>query len=82
MSETKATRTKARSVAHAEFEIFNTILHGVPITELQQHLVADNVSEARFNKAAQNVATILKNARDRRRYKLPKDHPEFQARDD
>ena len=69
---------RAKSVKHAEYEILNQILIGVPIDDLEFSLVPNNdkVAQKRFDTAAKNVCKVIENMKLKRIPYLPDDHPD------
>ena len=76
--------SRARSVAHVEYEILEWVGRRAWLDGLMADMVpeGDNVAEKRFRKGATNISTYLRNMMDRRQHKLPKDHPEYMEREE
>ena len=70
--------SRAKSVKHAEYEILNQILVGVPIDDLEFALVPENdkVAQKRFNTAAKNICKVIDNMKQKRIAYLPDEHPD------
>jgi len=75
--------SRARSVAHAEYEILNSYWK-VNLIDLKNQMSpeGDEVAEKRMTTAMSNVSKYLKNMKDRRMHKLPKDHSEYRGKDE
>ena len=73
---------KAKTVIHAEYEILKAVIENVPLDEVHERLVKDDASATRFEKAANNVATLISNLAVRRQHRLPFDHPDFKHKED
>lgn len=74
--------SRARSVAHVEYEVLDWVGRRAWLDGLMAEMVpeGDKVAEKRFRKGATNVSGVLKNMMDRRLHKLPKDHPDYMER--
>lgn len=75
-------KVKAKSVAHAEYEILGECLNNIPLNDVQEALVNDEVSEKRFKQGAKNVATLIRNLMARRQHRLPKEHEHYKQKED
>lgn len=75
---------RAKSIDHAEFALLNHLLDTVDLYSLEQRMVPDGDAHAkkRFDKACEKVCGLLENMADRRRHKLPADHPHYKAKED
>jgi hypothetical protein len=73
---------RAKSIHHAEYAVLQQLLDGVDLHQLKKRMVpdGDNVAEDRFNKGAEKVCKLIENLSDRRRHKLPQDHPHYKAK--
>ena len=76
--------SRARSVAHVEYEILEWVGRRAWLDGLMAEMVpkGDKVAEKRFRKGATNISTYLRNMMDRRQHKLPKDHPKYMEREE
>ena len=70
---------RAKSVAHVEYEILEWVGRRAWLDGLMAEMVpkGDKVAEKRFRKGATNISTYLRNMMERRKHKLPKDHPKY-----
>ncbi len=75
-------RTKAKTVIHAEYEILKAVIDRVPLDEVHHFMVRDEASATRFKKAANNVATLINNLAERRKHRLPFDHPDYRNKEE
>ena len=50
---------RAKSVAHAEYEILNALIERVPLGDLEELMVNDEHSRKRFAKAGENLLDKL-----------------------
>lgn len=75
---------RAKSIDHAEFELIQHLLDTVDLFGLEQRLApeGDEHAKKRFDKACEKVCKLLENMGDRRRHKLPTDHPHFRPKED
>lgn len=73
---------RAKSIHHAEYSVLQQMLDGIDLNQLKQRMVpdGDKVAEDRFNKGAEKVCKLIENLSDRRRHKLPQDHPHYKAK--
>ena len=76
--------SRARSVAHVEYEVLDWVGRRAWLDGLMAEMVpkGDKVAEKRFRKGATNISTYLRNMMDRRQHKLPKDHPKYMEREE
>ena len=72
--------SKAKTVIHAEYEILKAVIDRVPLDEVHHFMVRDSASATRFEKAANNVATLINNLAERRKHRLPFDHPDYKLK--
>mgnify|MGYP000066547435 CR=1 FL=1 len=75
---------RARSVAHAEYEILEWIGNKAWLDQLMVEMIpeGDKVAERRFRKGAENVCKYLENMIERRKHKLPKFHDDYKEREE
>ena len=75
---------RAKSIDHAEFALIQHLLDTVDLYSLEARMVpaGDDVAKSRFDKACEKVCKLLENMSDRRRHKLPADHPHYQEKED
>jgi hypothetical protein len=75
---------RAKSIDHAEFALLQHLLDTVDLIGLESRMVpdGDTVAKNRFDKACENVCKLLENMSDRRRHKLPSDHPHYKAKEE
>ncbi len=71
--------SRARSVAHAEFEICKEILLRISMVDLKSQMVPeeDEVANKRFMTAIENIGGYIFNMAERRKHKLPQGHIDF-----
>jgi len=73
---------KAQTITHAEYEILKEVLNNIPLEDLYEAIVADEVSEKRFKAGAGNVAKLIRNLMVRRQHRLPHDHEDYKAKEE
>lgn len=73
---------RAVSIVHAEWEIMNTILSDVDLSELRERMATDQHSAKRFDKAAKEVLRLVNNRMVARQHNLPKTHPSYKPKED
>lgn len=73
---------RAVSIVHAEWEIMNTILSEVDLSELREQMATDQHSAKRFDKAAKEVLRLVSNRMVARQHNLPKTHPSYKPKED
>tara|TARA_R100001082_G_C4356846_1_gene157292 strand:+ start:1103 stop:1339 length:237 start_codon:yes stop_codon:yes gene_type:complete len=76
--------SRARSVAHVEYEILEWVGRRAWLDGLMAEMVpeGDKVAEKRFRTGATNISTYLSNMMVRRQHKLPKDHTKYMEREE
>ena len=76
--------SRARSVAHVEYEILEWIGRRAWLDGLMAEMIpeGDKVAEKRFKTGATNIGVYMRNMQDRRRHKLPKSHAEYRGKDE
>jgi len=89
---TKAPRrkraTRARSVAHVEYEILDWIGRRAWLDELQRSMTPwkngqpDKIAKKRFRKGAENITGYLLNMVQRRKHRLPENHVDYEPKGD
>lgn len=65
---------KAKSVAHAEWEILNEIMNNIDFESLRDRLVTDEHSKKRFDTAGENICSLIERMMQTREKNLPKGH--------
>mgnify|MGYP005987925553 CR=1 FL=1 len=73
---------RAVSITHVEYELISYVLTEINIDELAEYMATDDVSMKRFKQGAKNVGLMLKGMMERRKHRLPKDHPEYAPKED
>lgn len=73
-------RGKAASVSHAEYEILRVLTDDIDLRSLRQSMCPDKVSQVRFDKAAKEVAVLIRNMMERRTHRLPKKHVDYKEK--
>lgn len=73
---------KAKTIPHVEYEILKEVLNNIPLDDLYEAIVADEVSEKRFKAGAANVAKLIRNLMERRQHRLPHDHEDFKTKEE
>ena len=78
-----------KNVKHAEYEILRAILHNpnnenfiVSIEKVRERGIpkGDEVAEKRFTQSVASIGTFLTNMMERRKHRLPKNHPDYQVK--
>ncbi len=78
---------RAKSVVHVEWEVFNAILDSEHIAEavedIKLELVpqGDKVAEKRFNEGVKSASNYILNLLNRRKHRLPENHPQFETKE-
>lgn len=73
---------RAETVIHAEYEILKEVLSNIPLDDIHDAMVTDEVSEKRFKTGARNVAVLINNLLTRRIHRLPKTHEEYKPKEE
>lgn len=73
---------RAVSITHVEYEVLMHVFMEINIEGLAEYMVTDSVSKKRFEQGAKNVGLMLKGMMERRKHRLPKDHPEYAPKED
>jgi len=70
---------RAKTIPHVEYEIFQLILDDIDISILKEQMcpTGDKIAEDRFMKGATSATQLIVNMMERRRHKLPDDHPDY-----
>jgi len=71
---------RAKTIPHAEYQILCVLLREIDLERLRDAMVKDEISERRFDQAAENVAGLIANLADRRRHRLPEDHHRYRPK--
>ena len=71
--------TRAKNVAHAEYEILSYILTEIDLSEVKRAMCDNEHSTKRFDQACENLLDRMENWASVRRKHLPKDHPEWSS---
>lgn len=74
---------RAKTIPHVEYEIFQLILDDIDISTLKEQMcpTGDKIAEDRFMKGASSATQLIVNMMERRRHKLPDEHPDFMERE-
>ena len=75
------TETRATSKKHAEYAILKHLLTNHDLSTLRAQMIDDGVSDKRFNQGGEAVLKIIQGLVDRRKHTIPKDHPDYQAKE-
>ena len=73
---------KAKTVQHVEYEVLKEVLENIPLDDLHDAMVMDEVSEKRFKTGAGNVARLIRNLMTRRQHRLPRDHADYKQKEE
>lgn len=73
---------RAETVIHAEYEILKEVLSNIPLDDIHDAMVTDEVSEKRFKTGARNVAVLINNLLTRRIHRLPQTHEEYKPKEE
>tara|TARA_R100000742_G_C4279596_1_gene104665 strand:- start:9544 stop:9771 length:228 start_codon:yes stop_codon:yes gene_type:complete len=73
---------RAKTITHVEYEILTWLLHSIDLDDLKQSMcpVGDTFAEERFKKGAASSAKLIQNMCDRRKHKLPTNHPDYEVK--
>lgn len=76
--------SRARSVAHVEYEMLEYIGRRIFLDDLMSQMIpeGDRVAKKRFNTGARNICKYLQNMANRRAHKLPQTHPDYEPKED
>jgi len=78
---------RAKSVVHVEWEVFNAILDSEHIAEAVEDIKVelvpqgDKVAEKRFNEGVKSASNYILNLLNRRKHRLPENHPQFETKE-
>ena len=78
--------TRIRTVTHGEYEVLNVILDSLAVAENLERLKFDmvpnndEVAEKRFTQSVASIGTFLTNMMERRKHRLPKNHPDYRVK--
>jgi len=81
------TETRAGNKHHAEYAILKHLREKHNLAELKEQMVTGNkprdieVAENRFNGGCDKILALLDREINRRRSKLPADHPDFKPKE-
>ena len=70
---------RIKSISHAEWEILNHMVKSIPIDDLKADHCPDAHASKRFDKAADNLATLIMRMMDTRAKHLPAEHIHFKG---
>jgi len=75
--------SRARSVAHVEYEMLEYIGRRIFLDDLMSQMIpeGDRVAEKRFDTGARNICKYLQNMAERRLHKLPQTHPDYREKE-
>lgn len=71
---------RAKTIPHAEYELLTHIMESIDIEPIISLMAQDVHSEKRVISAGENVATLIQNLAERRRHRLPLDHPDYKEK--
>jgi hypothetical protein len=72
---------RAKNVPEVEYELLKHLLSSVNITPLEAVMATDEHSRKRFTTGVANIIQLIDNMADRRLHRLPKDHPDYKAKE-
>ena len=72
---------RAKNVPEVEYELLKHLLATVDIAPLEQAMAIDEHSRKRFSSGVQNIIQLIDNMVERRLHRLPKDHPDYKAKE-
>ena len=75
---------RCKNHAHVEYEILQHILDDIDISIVKETMVVaprKNKAEERFDKGAKALTILLVNMMERRRHKLPEEHPDYKEKE-
>ena len=72
---------RAKNVPEVEYELLKHLLSSVNITPLEAVMATDEHSQKRFTTGVQNIIQLIDNMTVRRLHRLPKDHPDYKAKE-
>tara|TARA_R100000152_G_C6656295_1_gene96451 strand:- start:112 stop:354 length:243 start_codon:yes stop_codon:yes gene_type:complete len=75
--------TRARSVVHVEYELIHFIGQNIHLDDLMEQMIpeGDDVAAKRFKTGATNITKYLMNMAERRKHRLPEQHPDYRGKD-
>lgn len=79
---------RAKTRPHVEYEVLKNILESKEIGMVIERVKADMVplndtaAEQRFEGGVQQAAQMIRNIVDRRKHRLPHNHPDFKVKSD
>ena len=74
---------RCQTIPHVEYEILQHILDDIDISIVKETMVVGprkNKAEERFDKGAKALTILLVNMMERRRHKLPEEHPDYKEK--
>ena len=75
---------RCQTIPHVEYEILQHILDDIDISIVKETMVVGprkNKAEERFDKGAKALTILLVNMMERRRHKLPEEHPDYKEKE-
>ena len=78
--------SRIRTVTHGEYEVLNPILDSLAVAENLERLKFDmvpsndEVAEKRFTQSVASIGNYLTNMMERRKHRLPKNHPDYRVK--
>lgn len=73
---------KAKTIPHVEYEVLKEVLENIPLDDLHDSMVGDELSEKRFKTGATNVARLIRNLMVRRQHRLPSNHADYKHKEE
>ena len=75
---------RCQTIPHVEYEILQHILDDIDISIVKETMVVaprKEKAEQRFDKGAKALTILLVNMMERRRHKLPEEHPDYKEKE-
>ena len=77
-------KNRAKTVVHVEYELIKHVLENIDVGAIKFDMVpeGDAVALKRFETAGANIKKLLVNLGKRRQHRLPKEHPDYNEKDE
>ena len=78
---------RCKNHPHVEYEILNWILDNIDLYYLKEQMIQSPTAQMkkdasiRFDKGAKKLTILLVNMMERRRHKLPEEHPDYKEKE-
>ncbi len=75
---------RCQTIPHVEYEILQHILDDIDISIVKETMAVaprKKKAEERFDKGAKALTILLVNMMERRRHKLPEEHPDYKEKE-